>query len=95
MASGVAVISTDVGSVREMVEDGESALVVPPDDVAALRDAFATLVTDGERRARMGVRGHAIVEAKFRIEQMCENRERLFEELIPSPRDEQRGGRVE
>lgn len=82
MASGLAVVTTDVGSVREMVEDGESALVVPPDDTAALGSAIAALCADADRRARMGRRGREIVEERFRIERMCEERERLFERLI-------------
>jgi glycosyltransferase involved in cell wall biosynthesis len=97
MASGVAVLTTDVGSVREMVEDGESAIVVPSDDTAALGDAIARLAGDAALRARLGRRGREIVEERFRIEQMCEAREALFERLIargaaPGGNKERAGG---
>jgi glycosyltransferase involved in cell wall biosynthesis len=77
------VLTTDVGSVREMVEEGGSAVIVPSDDTTALRDGFARLCADADTRARLGRRGREIVLEKFRIEQMCAARERLFERLIP------------
>lgn len=81
MATGLPVVTTDVGSVREMVEDGASALVVPPDDEAALSDAIGRLMDDAGLRRRFGVRGRAIVDARFRIETMCAAREALFDEV--------------
>jgi len=86
MASGLPVVTTDVGSVREMVEE-DSAVVVAPEDAGALGAALAALAGDAERRARMGRRGREIVVERFRIEQMCEARERLFERLIDHKRD--------
>jgi glycosyltransferase involved in cell wall biosynthesis len=82
MATGLPVITTDVGSVREMVEDGRSALVVPVEDEAALREAIERLVGDAGLRSAFGARGRAIVDARFRIETMCAARESLFEELL-------------
>lgn len=82
MATGLPVVSTDVGSVRELVEDGRSALVVPAGDEGALRAAIARLLDDDGMRRAMGARGREIVEAKFRIEDMCRAREAVFEELL-------------
>ena len=47
-ASGVAVVSTDVGGVPYLVRDGESALLVPPGDPAALAQAAIRLLSDRE-----------------------------------------------
>jgi glycosyltransferase involved in cell wall biosynthesis len=85
MASGLPVVTTDVGSVREMVEDGRSALVVPAEDEAKLRAAIEKLAGDADLRSAFGVRGRAIVDARFRIETMCAQREALFQELLSSP----------
>jgi glycosyltransferase involved in cell wall biosynthesis len=82
MATGLPVISTDVGSVREMVEDGRSAWIVPQEDEAALRGAIERLAAAHELRASLGVRGHEIVHERFKIEGMCAAREALFEDLI-------------
>ncbi|HXV13597.1 MAG TPA: glycosyltransferase family 4 protein, partial [Candidatus Krumholzibacteria bacterium] len=82
MASGLAVVSTDVGSVREMAEEGRSALIVPPDDEGALHAALERVVGDVALRRALGARGREIAEERFRIEAMCRKREAIFEELM-------------
>ncbi len=84
MASGLPVVSTDVGSVRELVSDGESALVVPPEDPDRLARAIDDLLSNAEKSRSFGATGRRIVEERFTIEQMCEKREGLFEELLRS-----------
>lgn len=52
MMTGRATVSTDVGGVAELV--GETGLLVPPGDPAALATALSTLLRDPERRRRLG-----------------------------------------
>jgi glycosyltransferase involved in cell wall biosynthesis len=82
MATGLGVVTTDVGSVREMVEPEESAIVVPPGDEKALAAAIDRLAGDPKLLIRFGARGREIVEARFRFEAMRDARERLFDELL-------------
>jgi glycosyltransferase involved in cell wall biosynthesis len=82
MATGLPVVATDVGSVRDMVEDGRSAFVVPPGDRDALSQAISALVADRERARSFGERGRRIVLERFSVGTMVENRQRLFERLI-------------
>lgn len=56
MAMGLPVVSTDVGGVSELVEDGVTGFVVPPLDAQALADAIARLV-DPAVRLELGARG--------------------------------------
>ncbi len=58
-AAGRPVISTDVGAVRELLEDGVNALLVPPEDPDALAAAIEAVLTDPELRgaARRGRAG--------------------------------------
>jgi glycosyltransferase involved in cell wall biosynthesis len=64
MASGTPIVATDLPSTAEIVRDGESALLVPPDDADALAGALRRLRDDpalGERlaaRARSEVAGY-------------------------------------
>lgn len=82
MASGLPVITTDVGSVREMVEENNSAVVVPYGDPYALSTAIKNLLEDKEKATRYGERGRSIVTEKFRVETMCEKREQLLARVI-------------
>jgi len=57
MAHGRPVVATDVGGLRDLVVDGETGLVVPPRDPAALRAALERLLADAELRRRLGAAG--------------------------------------
>lgn len=64
-ACGRPVVATPVGGIRELVEDGVSGLLVPPDDAGALADALVRLAEDAALRSRLGAAGRAKVEASF------------------------------
>jgi glycosyltransferase involved in cell wall biosynthesis len=53
-ATGLPIVATDVRGCRQVVADGETGLLVPVRDPAALASAIAALADDPERRARMG-----------------------------------------
>lgn len=67
MATGRAVITTDVPGCRETVVPGENGLLVPVRDPAALAEAMATLAADPARVADMGARGRALAESKYDV----------------------------
>jgi glycosyltransferase involved in cell wall biosynthesis len=56
MAAGLPVVSTPVGGIPDVVEDGVEGFIVKPGDVEALADRLARLINDPERRRRMGRR---------------------------------------
>jgi len=60
MAHGRAVVATSVGGLPDLVRDGETGLLVPPGDRAALRAAVDRLLADRDLRRRLGAaaRGH-------------------------------------
>jgi glycosyltransferase involved in cell wall biosynthesis len=62
MACRVAVVTTDVGAVREVVEDGITGLVVQPRDPRALAEAIDGLLRDPGRRAAMAAAARQSVE---------------------------------
>lgn len=62
MASGAPVVATDVGGVRDLVHDGETGLLVPPDDVPALARALVRVLRDDELAERLRRAGRALAE---------------------------------
>jgi glycosyltransferase involved in cell wall biosynthesis len=64
-AAGLPLVSTSVAGVAEIVRDGESGLVVPPDDVNALVHALRTLIHDPTLRRRLGDGAAALVADRF------------------------------
>ena len=65
MACGVPVVVTDAGGLPEVVLAGESGLVVPRDDPAALAAALQRLIDDAPLRQRLGAAGRASAQAAY------------------------------
>ncbi|MBR0651039.1 glycosyltransferase family 4 protein [Roseomonas terrae] len=59
MAAGRAIIAPDQPNLREVLEDGRTALLVPPGDADALRAALHRLVADAALRRRLGAAARA------------------------------------
>jgi glycosyltransferase involved in cell wall biosynthesis len=66
MACGVALVATTGGALPEVVgDDGDTGLLVPPDDPGALAGAIARLLDDDELRGRLGAAGRQRVLGRF------------------------------
>jgi glycosyltransferase involved in cell wall biosynthesis len=65
MAHGRPVVATSVGGLRDLVVDGDTGLVVPPRDPAALRAALEHLLGDQHLRHRLGVAGRERARVHF------------------------------
>jgi glycosyltransferase involved in cell wall biosynthesis len=85
MATGLAVVATDVGGNGEVVADGETGILVPPGDPSRLADAILTLVADPERAIRMGQAGRRRVERFFDVRSIVRRYEDLYLELRRRP----------
>ena len=57
-ASSLALVSTDVGAIHEVVREGDTGKLIPPGDLDALVDALRTVVTDSSLRMRLGAAAH-------------------------------------
>lgn len=62
MASALPVVATERALIRDYVDDGVEALLVPPEDPAALREAILRVLGDDGLARRMGAAGRARVE---------------------------------
>ena len=70
MAAGKACIGTRAGGIPEAVADGETGLIVPTRDPAALAQAIVRLLQDEPLRQRMGEAGRARATEHFSVEKM-------------------------
>ncbi len=79
MACERAVVATRAGGIPEVVEDGATGLLVPPQDEAALAAAIVRLLQDPEARRHFGTAGRARVLGEFSVERMVERLARIYE----------------
>jgi len=82
MAVGVPVIATRVGSVPEVVVDGETGLLIEPGDTAALAAAMVATLDDTAAARRRGELARRRVETYYSVERTTAGYERLFDEMI-------------
>ena len=86
LAMGLPVVATAVGGVPEIVRDGETGLLVPAGDQAAIVRALAAVAHDPALGRRLGQRGRDFVRADFDIQQMLGRTESCYGELIERKR---------
>jgi glycosyltransferase involved in cell wall biosynthesis len=86
MACGLAVVTTPVGSIAEIVEDGVSGLLVSPQDADALRDAIDALAADPVRRAALGRKAREAATQRFGEDRMADAMQEVFRTAVGAGR---------
>ena len=81
-AAGLPVIAFAAGGLPEAVLDGETGLLVPPGDVAALAAAIAALLDDPARSRQFGERGRQRMQQEFSVEAMVDAHHALYREVL-------------
>ncbi|MDP6938238.1 MAG: glycosyltransferase [Planctomycetota bacterium] len=82
MAAGLPVLSTTVSAIPEVVEDGVTGQLVPPDDVAALAGAMVAWAGDPDRRRALGEAGARRVRTHFGLDRMVDETLAIYAELL-------------
>ncbi len=81
MSLGKAIVSTDVGGIAEWLSDGEDALIVPPENSAALAQAMSRCLSEPEIVATLGANARRTFIENFSIERLGKSFARLIEEV--------------
>ena len=81
MACGKPVVATTAGGMPEVVADGESGILVPPRDDAALAAAIIRLLKDAPLRQAMGAAGERRVREHFSSERMVQDTLDLYKRV--------------
>ena len=80
MALSRPVVASNVGGIPEMIEDGVTGLLVPPNDCDALAAALIKLLTDHPYADMIARRGHDLVHERFCIELMVNSIVSIYDE---------------
>ncbi len=75
MAIGKPVIATDVNGARELIQDGNTGLIVPPADPTALAEAISLLIDSPEKLKSFGAVGKERVAQHFTMRHMTDTLE--------------------
>ncbi len=78
LALGLPVVSTAVGSIPDVIQDGATGFVVAPRDTGALADRIVALLADPDLRRAMGARGRTLVEREYSLERMLDRLEGVY-----------------
>lgn len=78
LATGLPVVCTEVGGIRQMVREGMSGHLVPPDRPDLLADALLHVIGDRELRTSMGRASFQLFSEKFHASAMAENVEVVY-----------------
>jgi glycosyltransferase involved in cell wall biosynthesis len=70
MASGLPIVASDVGGLREVIQHDRTGIIVPPENPAAIGSAIGRLMESAELRAQMGAAARARVVENYSMEKM-------------------------
>lgn len=76
------VVAFDVGGISELVINGETGIIVPPLNVPGLAKAIEELLSNEEKRKRMGERGYNRIKEEFSLEKMVRSISAIYLELM-------------
>jgi glycosyltransferase involved in cell wall biosynthesis len=87
MMSGLPCVTTTVGAISEVARDGETALIVPPQDTPALASALARLMDDAALRARLGEAARRFALERCTLAAMCDAMEEVYRGVLAPGND--------
>ncbi len=82
MASGLPCVATAVGGCRDAIAHGDTGLLVPPGDAAALREALERLARSAATRERLGEAARQVAATRFSLVSMVERYEAYYRAVL-------------
>ncbi len=82
MASARPIVATRVGGIPDLIEDGVTGRLVPPGDVAAMRNAICEMLNSPELRRRLGEAARSRADACFRFDRWLDETEKVYREAL-------------
>jgi glycosyltransferase involved in cell wall biosynthesis len=82
MAAGKPVVATNGGGVPEIVEDGQTGILVPMGDASAMAEAICRVLADPAQAKAMGARARQRVMDRFTVEETARRVQAVYEEIF-------------
>jgi glycosyltransferase involved in cell wall biosynthesis len=82
MAMGIPVVSTGIGSIKELVENGSEGILVRERDEATLAEAILELIRDPELRKYMGSKGMEKIIKEFNINTQMNKQTEIWQKMM-------------
>lgn len=84
MAAGLAIVATGVGGVPEVVQDGVSALLVPPRDAQKMAEAIARVLKDAELTRKLTTNASALIMTRYSPETYVRSLVEIYRNVMSS-----------
>jgi glycosyltransferase involved in cell wall biosynthesis len=81
-AAGIPLVTTDVGGVRDVVNDGETGFIVPLNNLDLFTEKMLILIEDEKKRKIMSQNGWSFVEEKFHYQRLVTDMENYYWDLL-------------
>ncbi|HRZ67224.1 MAG TPA: glycosyltransferase, partial [Candidatus Omnitrophota bacterium] len=91
LASGRPVVSTDVGGVKDVVQDGKSGYLVASGDARAFAEKLRELAADKAKRAAFGAEGRDSVMGRYSSERLVSDIKRLYTDCLIDYNNDKKG----
>lgn len=82
MARGLPVVATRIAGNEELVADGKTGILVPPEDMGALRESLRKILVDADARERLGLAAREKVEQSFSWERVAGEYHTILKNVI-------------
>jgi glycosyltransferase involved in cell wall biosynthesis len=81
-AMGIPSVASDLGGPRELIVHGETGLLVPPNDPAALAEALASVVSNGQYAHRLGKAAYQNAQKHFDSAQNAAETVAIYDKIL-------------
>lgn len=81
-AIGLPIVATDIGGVKDIIENYKTGLLVPSGDTKLLKEKISELIIETDLRKNLGENAHKVFKEKFDWDKIAKEYERVYKEVI-------------
>ena len=85
MACEVPVVTSRVGGLLEVIENGDSGYLHPPDDLDGMAASALAVLTDADLHRRIGMGGKKVVRGRYCSDRIVRQYEQFYQEILRRP----------